>query len=271
MHMDDCHMVMQEKGLMTERRLLAMCLCLSLVPVACAVQPSLPRSMAPTITHPTPASSAVAPDSYAAARQRMVETQMMTRDITDPEVLAAMQKVPRHLFVPPEDVDRAYGDHPLPIGYGQTISQPYMVAAMSQLLDVKPGDKILEIGTGSGYQAAVLAELTDQVYTVEIIEELAESAAARLRELGYTQVHIKNADGYFGWEEYAPYDAIIVTAAPDHIPQPLVKQLKEGGRLVIPVGPQGSLQTLWLVEKKGDQVLSRQVMGVVFVPLTGKH
>ncbi len=196
---------------------------------------------------------------------------MILRDITDPRVLAAMQKVPRHRFVLPQDIDRAYGDHPLPIGYGQTISQPYMVAAMTQLLNVKPGDKILEIGAGSGYQAAILAELTDQVYTVEIIPELAAAAAERLRELGYTQVRVKNADGYYGWEEFAPFDAIIVTAAPDHIPQPLVRQLKDGGRLVIPVGPQGSVQTLWVVEKQGDKITSRQVMDVLFVPLTGKH
>ena len=196
---------------------------------------------------------------------------MMLRDIGDPNVLAVMEKLPRHRFVLPEDSDRAYDDNPLPIGYGQTISQPYMVAAMTQLLNIKPGDRILEIGTGSGYQAAALAELTDQVYTVEIIPELAEAAAKRLQELGYTQVRTKIADGYFGWEEFAPYDAIIVTAAPDHIPQPLVRQLKDGGRLVIPVGPQGTIQTLWLVEKHGEQVQSRQVMDVVFVPLTGKH
>jgi protein-L-isoaspartate(D-aspartate) O-methyltransferase len=201
----------------------------------------------------------------------MVEMHMKLRDISDPKVLAVMDKVPRHRFVDPADAAVAYGDHPLSIGYGQTISQPYMVALMTQLLKVQPGDKILEVGTGSGYQAAVLAELTDQVYSVEIIPQLAASAAARLKELGYTQVQVKNADGYYGWEEHAPYDAIIVTAAPDHIPQPLIKQLKDGGRLVIPVGPPGWVQTLWFVEKKGDQVTSRQVLDVQFVPLTGEH
>jgi protein-L-isoaspartate(D-aspartate) O-methyltransferase len=201
----------------------------------------------------------------------MVETQMRLRDITDPQVLAVMEKVPRDRFVQPDDLDQAYADIPLPIGYGQTISQPYMVALMTQLLAIKPGDKILEIGTGSGYQAAVLAELTDQVYTVEIIPALAQSAATRLQELGYTKVHTKNADGYYGWEEFAPFDAIIVTAAADHIPQPLLKQLKDGGRLVVPVGPPGTIQVLWFVEKHGDQVQSRQVLDVQFVPLTGQH
>jgi protein-L-isoaspartate(D-aspartate) O-methyltransferase len=196
---------------------------------------------------------------------------MKQRDITDSRVLAIMDKVPRQRFVLAQDVNRAYDDNPLPIGHGQTISQPYMVALMTQLLMIKPGDKILEVGTGSGYQAAILAELTDQVYTVEIIPELAQTAAQRLSELGYSQVQVKNADGYFGWEENAPYDAIIVTAAPDHIPQPLVRQLKDGGKLIIPVGPAGSMQSLWLVEKHGEQVTSSQMLDVVFVPLTGQH
>jgi len=201
----------------------------------------------------------------------MVETQMRARDITDEKVLKIMEKVPRHEFVLPEFLDQAYADHPLPIGYGQTISQPYIVALMTQLLGIEPGDKVLEIGTGSGYQAAVLAELTDQVYTVEIIPELAESAATRLKRLGYTQVQVKNADGYYGWEEHAPFDAIIVTAAPDHVPQPLIQQLKDGGRLVIPVGPPGGYQTLWQITKKGDQVIAKNILGVRFVPLTGEH
>jgi len=201
----------------------------------------------------------------------MVEVTMRARDITDEAVLAVMAKVPRHEFVPPEYLDQAYADHPLPIGYGQTISQPYIVALMTQLLQLKRGDKVLEIGTGSGYQAAVLAELTDEVYTVEIIPELAESAAERLRRLGYDKVHVKNADGYYGWEEHAPYDAIIVTAAPDHVPQPLIQQLKDGGRLVIPVGPPGGYQTLWQIVKKGEEIESRNITGVIFVPLTGGH
>jgi protein-L-isoaspartate(D-aspartate) O-methyltransferase len=201
----------------------------------------------------------------------MVETQMLARDITDEDVLAAMEAVPRHEFVPPEFVGQAYEDHPLPIGYGQTISQPYIVALMTQLLKIKRGDKVLEIGTGSGYQAAILGQLTDEVYTVEIIRELADLAEERLKRLGYANVHVKNADGYYGWEEHAPYDAIIVTAAPDHVPQPLVQQLKDGGRLVLPVGPPGGYQTLWQITREGEEVKSRNVTGVLFVPLTGGH
>ena len=181
-----------------------------------------------------------------------------------------MERVPRHEFILPDDRDKAYADHPLPIGLGQTISQPYIVALMTELLAVKPGDKVLEIGTGSGYQAAVLAELTDEVYTVEIIPALANAAAERLRRLGYTKVQTKNADGYFGWEEHAPFDAIIVTAAPDHVPPPLVQQLREGGRLVIPVGPTGGYQTLWRITKRNGQVESENITGVLFVPLTRK-
>jgi protein-L-isoaspartate(D-aspartate) O-methyltransferase len=186
-------------------------------------------------------------------------------------VLRAMRTVPRHEFVLAEYLDMAYADRPLPIGYGQTISQPYIVAAMTELLKLRRGDRVLEIGSGSGYQAAILAELTDEVYTVEIIDELYERASATLKRLGYDSVKFKHADGYYGWEEHAPYDAIIVTAAPDHIPQPLVTQLKDGGRLVIPVGPPGSYQTLWLIEKHGDKTVSKQIMGVAFVPLTGQH
>lgn len=210
-------------------------------------------------------------DPYSEVRKKMVRDTMRLRDITDEEVLAVMEKVPRHEFVPEEYLDQAYADHPLPIGYGQTISQPYIVALMTQLLSLKHGEKVLEIGTGSGYQAAVLAELTDKVYTVEIIEELAEQAEERLQRLGYTNVKVKHADGYYGWEEYAPYDAIIVTCAPDHVPQPLVEQLADGGRLVIPVGPPGSYQTLWQITKQGDELISKNITGVIFVPLTGEH
>ncbi len=201
----------------------------------------------------------------------MVKYQMRSRDITDENVLAAMEKVPRHEFVPDEHQEQAYADHPLPIGYGQTISQPYIVALMTQLLRLKEGDRVLEIGTGSGYQAAILAELTDEVYTIEIIEELQKSAEERLKRLGYTNVKTKHGDGYYGWEEYAPFDAIIVTAAPDHIPPPLVQQLADGGRMVIPVGPPGSYQTLWLVTKHGEKVETKNITGVIFVPLTGEH
>ena len=191
--------------------------------------------------------------------------------VGDEAVLRARETVPRHEFVPPKYLGQAYADHPLPIGYGQTISQPFIVAWMTELLELMRGDKVLEIGTGSGYQAAVLAELTDNVYTVEIIEELEKSAEERLKRLGYTQVKVRHADGYYGWEEHAPYDAIIVTCAPDHVPQPLVQQLKDGGRMVLPVGPPGGYQSLWLLRKQGEEVLSENLGGVMFVPLTGEH
>ncbi len=223
------------------------------------------------VPSPTPQLSPTPVDPFAEKRRIMVETQIKARGVKDERVLAAMEKVPRHLFVPPEYLDEAYDDHPLPIGYGQTISQPYIVAYMTELLRLKPGDKVLEIGTGSGYQAAILAEITDEVYTVEIIPELARSAEERLRRLGYGKVKVLNADGYYGWEEHAPYDAIIVTCAPDHIPQPLVQQLKDGGRMVIPVGPPGGYQTLWLVEKIGGEVRTHSMLGVIFVPMLGGH
>ncbi len=241
--------------------------------LACAATPP-----APTATVPQPASTPAdtpttqptltpAADPFVQRRQAMVDTQLRSRDITDAQVLAVMEKVPRHEFVPADVLAQSYEDHPLPIGYGQTISQPYIVGLMTQLLNLKRGEKVLEIGTGSGYQAAILAELTDQVYTVEIIPELAQRAEGTLRRLGYSQVQVKTSDGYFGWEEHAPFDAIIVTAAPDHVPQPLIQQLKDGGRLVIPVGPPGSFQTLWQITRQGDQLVSRNITGVIFVPL----
>jgi len=220
---------------------------------------------------PAPTSSPTAEDPYRPLREAMVEEQIAQRGVTDPAVLDVMRRVPRHRFVPPQYLDAAYGDHPLPIGLGQTISQPYIVALMTEALRVGPGARVLEIGTGSGYQAAVLAELGVEVYTVEIIGELADRAAARLAELGYGQVKVLTADGYFGWPEHAPYDAIIVTAAPDHLPQPLVGQLKDGGRLVIPIGPTGSYQTLWLFEKRGGELQATNLGDVRFVPLTGRH
>jgi len=232
--------------------------------VAFVVMGCLPGSQPPTTTPPT--------DPFAQQRERMVTVQLEGRDITDREVLRAMRTVPRHQFVPEDQLGRAYADGIAYIGEGQTISQPYIVAFMTQVVEVRPGDRVLEIGTGSGYQAAVLAELTDEVYTVEIIEILARRAAKRLRELDYSQIHTKMGDGYYGWEEYAPYDAIIVTCAPDHIPHPLVAQLKVGGRLVIPVGPPGAYQSLWLLEKQADgEIQRRNLGGVRFVPLTGVH
>ncbi len=177
-----------------------------------------------------------------------------------------MELVPRHLFVPDEYLDMAYEDRPLPIGYGQTISQPYIVNLMTEELGVKRGDQVLEIGTGSGYQAAILAELGVKIYSVEIIPELARAAEERLAKWGYN-VKIKLGDGYLGWMEYAPYDAIIVTAAPDHVPQALAKQLKDGGRLVIPVGPPGGYQTLWRFTRVGSELKACDLGGVAFVPM----
>jgi len=221
---------------------------------------------------PTPEPTPTArTDVYAQERQWMVETQIRARGVSDEAVLAAMETVPRHEFVLDRYLGQAYADHPLPIGYGQTISQPFIVAWMTELLELERSDKVLEIGTGSAYQAAVLAEITDQVYTMEIVEELEKSAEEKLESLGYTQVKVKHADGYFGWEEHAPYDAIIVTCAPDHIPRPLIQQLKDGGRLVLPVGPPGGYQSLWLITKQDDQVLTRNLGGVRFVPLTGER
>jgi protein-L-isoaspartate(D-aspartate) O-methyltransferase len=181
-----------------------------------------------------------------------------------------MQTVQRHKFVPPDLIDQAYENHPLAIGYGQTISQPYVVAWMTELLELKPGEKVLEIGTGSGYQAAVLAELGYvDVYSIEIVPELASSAAQRLEEMDYSQVHVKQGDGYYGWPEYAPFDAIIVTAAPDHLPAPLAAQLAEGGRLVIPIGPPGWYQSLWKFVEKNGELVAYNMGGVSFVPFTG--
>lgn len=199
----------------------------------------------------------------------MVREQIESRGITDTRVLAAMSKVPRHEFVPEHLADAAYEDHPLPIGYSQTISQPYIVALMTELLQIQPGAKVLEVGAGSGYQAAVLAEVGAQVYSVEIIEPLARASAELLQRLGYSSVQVKQGDGYLGWPEHAPYDGIIVTAAADHVPPPLVEQLKPGGRLVIPVGDGQERQSLLLVEKSADSsVTTCDVAPVMFVPLT---
>lgn len=200
------------------------------------------------------------------AREKMVKL-IKSRGIKDERVISAMLKVPRHLFVDKSQWGSAYDDRPLPIGFGQTISQPYIVALMTESLEIKKGEKVLEIGTGSGYQSAILAELTDKVYSVEIIEELGKRADRVLKSLGY-RVRIKIGDGYDGWEEYAPFDAIIVTCAPDHVPPPLIQQLKIGGRMVIPVGPPGLYQTLWLIKKeKEDKLIYKNLGDVLFVPL----
>jgi protein-L-isoaspartate(D-aspartate) O-methyltransferase len=205
--------------------------------------------------------------SFATSAGTMVEKQLRSRGIDDPRVLRAMTKVPREKFVAKELEASAYEDRPLPIGFGQTISQPYIVAFMTQALKPKPTDRVLEIGTGSGYHAAVLSELVAKVYTIEIVRALAQRAATVLNALGYKNVLVKGGDGYKGWPEHAPFDAIIVTAAPDHIPPPLVEQLKEGGRMVIPVGKTYA-QELQVLEKRGGVVKQTAAVPVKFVPLT---
>jgi protein-L-isoaspartate(D-aspartate) O-methyltransferase len=208
-------------------------------------------------------------DPYTEIRQQLVDSAIEGRGITDPDVLRSMRMVPRHLFVPEEYRNMAYADHPLPIGYGQTISQPFIVAWMTELLALELGDKVLEIGTGSGYQAAVLAELGDvEVYSIEIIPELAEQAAYNLDAAGYSGLNLRQGDGYFGWEEHAPFDAIIVTAAPDHLPPSLVGQLTEDGRIVIPIGPPGGWQTLWRFVVEDGELVAYNLGLVSFVPFT---
>jgi protein-L-isoaspartate(D-aspartate) O-methyltransferase len=225
--------------------------------------------------------SAARGDEYAQARQHLVEvieqdvretSLYLDKEALDPRVMTAIARVPRHEFVPAAQRSHAYTNRPLPIGYGQTISQPYIVALMSDLIKPQADDRVLELGTGSGYQAAILAELTGQVYSIEIIEELGEQAAGRLARLGYDNIKTRIGDGYYGWEEHAPFDAIVVTAAASHVPPPLVAQLKPGGRMVIPVGSRFLTQQLVLIEKDLDgQLITRQILPVKFVPLTGKH
>lgn len=207
-------------------------------------------------------------EQYRELRNNMVTNQIAVRGVEDQLTLEAMRNVPRHLFVPEAQRGRAYSDGPLPIGHGQTISQPYIVALMTELIQPESDMKVLEIGTGSGYQAAVLAEFSRNVYTIEIIEELSEWGAGNLRNAGYDYVHVKRADGYYGWEEHAPFDAIVVTAAADHIPPPLVEQLKDGGRMIIPVGSPFRTQNLMLVEKDGEDIQTRNLLPVRFVPFT---
>ncbi len=208
-----------------------------------------------------------------AIEQDVRETSMyLDKEALDPRVMAAIGRVPRHEFVPAEHRQLAYANRPLPIGYGQTISQPYIVALMSDLIKPQADDTVLEIGTGSGYQAAILAELVGQVYSIEIIEALGKQAAGRLSQSGYENVTTRIGDGYYGWKEHAPFDAIVVTAAASHVPPPLVAQLKPGGRMVIPVGSAFLTQQLVLIEKQMDgQLITRQILPVKFVPLTGEH
>ncbi len=222
-----------------------------------------------------------APISYEADRAKLVN--ILEQDVRDtrfylnkeklnPLVMEAMATVPRHEFVPENRRNQAYKNRPLPIGYGQTISQPYIVAIMTDILNIKPGERVLEIGTGSGYQAAILAQLTDAVYTIEIIEPLARKANALFDRLNYSNIKRKVGDGYYGWEKYAPFDAIIVTAAASHVPPPLIKQIKPGGRMIIPVGGRFLVQQLVLVTVDNvGQVKTRQILPVQFVPLTGEH
>ena len=227
--------------------------------------PPDPASQAPAVAGQNTDTTS---DSFALERNAMVDQQIRAREITAPAVLSAMRKVPRHRFVPEEARHLAYDDHPLRIGFDQTISQPYIVAYMTEAADISPRDKVLEIGTGSGYQAAVLGEVAREVYTIEIIPELAASASKTLAELGYTNVHAKAGNGYLGWPEHAPFDAILVTAAPDQVPQALVDQLALGGRMVVPVGE--IVQNMMIIEKTKNGVVTRQTIPVRFVPMTGK-
>jgi len=208
------------------------------------------------------------PRDFKTMREKMVETQIKARGVKDPRVLSALLKVERHRFVPEEFQSSAYSDQPLPIGEGQTISQPYMVALMTELLELKGNERVLEIGTGSGYQAAILAELAKEVYSIEIVESLANSAKKLLFDLGYKNIQVKVGDGYLGWPEASPFDAIIVTCAPDHIPKPLVDQLKEGGRMVLPVGTYS--QELKKIVKRSGKIETTDVLPVIFVPMTGE-
>ncbi len=206
---------------------------------------------------------------YRQAREQMVLSQIRSRGISDNKVLKAMSEVPRHSFVPKELASRAYRDHPLPIGEGQTISQPYIVALMTESLELKGSERVLEIGTGSGYQAVILTNVTKDVYTIEIKEKLYTKANQILDTLGFTNIKTRHSDGYFGWPEAAPFDCIMITAAIDHIPPPLLKQLKDGGRLILPLGNPFSYQNLSLVTKHGEDFTVKQITGVLFVPMTG--
>jgi len=259
-------------GLVRARQLLAGSLAVALAAaVAASCQPAAPgptaRSSAGGSPPPSLDRQLADTDELRETRDRFVDS-TIAPVVTDARIVAAFRDVPRHAFVPAELVSEAYEDHPLPIGFGQTISQPSLVAQMTEMLDLEPGDRVLEVGTGSGFQAAILRCLTDEVYSVEIIPELAATARAVLDARGYGDVQVERRDGYDGWPAHAPFDAIIVTAAPDHLPPALVGQLSpEDGRMVIPIGPVGDVQTLWLVIRHGDDVEMQQVMPVLFVPL----
>ena len=218
---------------------------------------------------PDPGAPGIRADPWEGPRREMVRTQLKARDITDGAVLAVMERVPRHLFVPESERFRAYADHPLPIGLRQTISQPYIVAYMTQALQVEEGDRVLEIGTGSGYQAAVLSHLAAEVYSIEILPDLAEQAGERLSVLGYDNVRVRAGDGYFGWPEHAPFDGIMVTAAPDHVPPRLVEQLAPGGRLVMPVGERYQ-ELVRITRGEGEETALERLLPVRFVPMTGR-
>jgi protein-L-isoaspartate(D-aspartate) O-methyltransferase len=214
--------------------------------------------------------AALAADQYQTRRRVMVEQDIRGRGIRDQRLLDAMQRVPRHLLLDERQRGEAYDDHPLPIGEGQTISQPYVVALMTESLRLRPADRVLEVGTGSGYQAAVLAELVREVCSIEIRRNLAERAERRLAELGYRNVRVRHGDGYFGWPDAAPFDAIMVTATANHVPPPLLTQLREGGRLILPLGSTVFSQTLTLITRKGDRFLTEQLGPVAFVPMAGE-
>ena len=235
--------------------------------------PDATDTVAPTATRPASGVAAELDrvisdtDELRAERDQFVDAYIVPA-VEDERIVTAFRTVPRHAFVPTDVADNAYEDFPLPIEAGQTISQPSLVAIMTELVAIAAGDRVLEIGTGSGFQAAILRELTDEVYSVEIIPELSGTARAVLEALGYRDIQLARRDGYLGWEEAAPFDAIVVTAAPDHLPRPLVDQLSDGGRMVIPIGPVGDVQTLWLVTKDGGEIAMNEVAAVQFVPLT---
>jgi protein-L-isoaspartate(D-aspartate) O-methyltransferase len=259
-------------------RICAVILCSLALPVAACGQDHGDLERTSEVSSTEASATPVEPDrdfddspQTQAQREQLVERFIVPLVEAEP-VLEAMRAVPRHSFIPTALLAQAYEDHPLPIGYGQTISQPSLVAIMTEFLELEEGDKVLEIGTGSGYQAAILRELTDEVYSIEIIPELTGIARVVLDRLGYEDIQLRRADGYYGWEDYAPFDAIVVTAAPDHLPRPLVTQLNpDSGRMVIPIGPIGDVQTLWLVTRLGDEIDMQQLLEVRFVPFTREN